>query len=123
LATKGRGPWTLVFQELHETKAEAYKRELEIKGWKSRVRIAKLIDNRSKGRTQSMAKSQSVQYISDLQGNQTAVIVPIGLWREITSEAETAYLLKNPKMRQRLLEAMGRSEGLSLDNVKEKLGI
>lgn len=45
-----------------------------------------------------------------------SVIVPIQLWREITSERETAYLLKSEKMQTRLLEAKERSGGFSLDN-------
>ena len=47
----------------------------------------------------------------------------IKLWREIESERETAYLLQSETMRQRLLEAKERTTGLSLDDVREKLGI
>jgi hypothetical protein len=64
-----------------------------------------------------------VQYVSDATGNAVAVIVPIELWREIESERETAYLLKSEPMRQRLLEAKQRTGGLSLDEVRKKLGI
>jgi len=64
-----------------------------------------------------------VQYISDANGNQVGVIVPIELWHEIESEKETAYLLKSAKMRDRLLDAKERNEGLTLENVREKLGI
>jgi len=35
--------WVIVYQELFNTKAEAYKREREIKNWKSRTMIEKLI--------------------------------------------------------------------------------
>ena len=38
---------------------------------------------------------QEIQYVSDESGNPVSVIVPIGLWREIESEKETAYLLKS----------------------------
>ena len=42
---------------------------------------------------------------------------------QIESERETAYLLKSDAMRTRLLEAKDRMEGLSLDDVRAKLGI
>ena len=64
-----------------------------------------------------------LQYVSDADGNAVAVIIPIALWREIESERETAYLLKSPAMRQRLLEAKDRATGLTLEDVREKLGI
>jgi PHD/YefM family antitoxin component YafN of YafNO toxin-antitoxin module len=64
-----------------------------------------------------------IQYVSDETGNTTSVIVPIELWREIESEKETAYLLKSEKMKRRLLEARERSEGISFEEVCEKIGI
>jgi PHD/YefM family antitoxin component YafN of YafNO toxin-antitoxin module len=64
-----------------------------------------------------------VQYISDASGKPVGVIVPIELWEEIESEKETAYLLKGIKMRERLLEAKERQDGISLEDVREKLGI
>jgi PHD/YefM family antitoxin component YafN of YafNO toxin-antitoxin module len=64
-----------------------------------------------------------VQYVSDADGNMLSVIVPIELWREIESEKETAYLLKSDAMKQRLLEAKERHEGISIEDVREKLGI
>ena len=64
-----------------------------------------------------------LQYVSNESGEPTAVIVPISLWRQIESERETAYLLKSPAMKQRLLEAKQRDSGLSLDDALEKLGI
>ncbi len=36
-------PWTLVYWEQFETRSEAYKREMEIKGHKSRAYIQRLI--------------------------------------------------------------------------------
>jgi hypothetical protein len=39
------------------------------------------------------------------------------------AETETAYLLKSSAMRRRLMEAMKRQEGLSLEDVCERLGI
>ena len=64
-----------------------------------------------------------IQYVSDDNGNAIAVIVPIDVWREIESERETAYLLKSPAMQQRLVEAKNRIGGVSLDDVRQKLGI
>jgi antitoxin YefM len=64
-----------------------------------------------------------IKYVSDETGQPVEVIIPIDLWREIESERETAYLLKRDAMRERLLEAKQRDGGLSLDQVREKLGI
>jgi antitoxin YefM len=65
----------------------------------------------------------NVQFVSDVNGKTTAVLVPIELWREIESEKETAYLLKSRKMKNRLLEAKKRREGIPFDEACEKLGI
>ena len=64
-----------------------------------------------------------IQIVFNEAGEPTAVIVPIELWREISSERETAYLLKSETMKQRLLAAVRRQNGLSLETVVEKLGI
>jgi antitoxin YefM len=64
-----------------------------------------------------------IQVVSNDAGEPTAVIIPIELWREISSERETAYLLKSETMRQRLLAAAQRVDGISLEAVVEKLGI
>ena len=64
-----------------------------------------------------------IQIVSNEAGEPTAVIVPIELWREIASERETAHLLKSETMKQRLLAAKQRQEGLSVEAVVEKLGI
>jgi len=64
-----------------------------------------------------------LQYISDENGDLKGVIVPVELWQEITSELETSYLLKSEGMKQRLLEAKNRTEGMPLEDVLEKLGI
>ncbi len=64
-----------------------------------------------------------IQYISDEKGNLTDVIVPVELWREIECEKETAYLLKSNAMRQRLLKAKKRQEGVPFDEACKKLGI
>ena len=70
-----------------------------------------------------MTSNTPVQYVSDESGNAVAVIVPIEVWREIESERETAYLLQTDAMRKRLLEAKNRLGGVSLDEVRQKLGI
>ncbi len=64
-----------------------------------------------------------IQIVSSESGEPTAVIVPIELWREIESERETAYLLKSEAMRDRLLQASRRQNGLSFEDVIEKLGV
>ena len=64
-----------------------------------------------------------IQIVSNEAGEATAVIIPIGLWREIASERETAHLLKSETMKRRLLAAMQRTDGLTLDDVVEKLGV
>jgi len=64
-----------------------------------------------------------IQYISDANGNQVGVIVPIEIWHEIESEKETAYLLKSEAMKERLLKAKERKEGIGFEEAREKLGI
>jgi len=68
-----------------------------------------------------MPIQSSIQYISDSDGNPVGVIVPIDLWHEIESERETAYLLKSPVMKARLLDAMHRQESISLEDALAKL--
>jgi antitoxin YefM len=68
-------------------------------------------------------RDTEIQIVSKEAGEPTAVIVPIELWREIASERDTAYLLKSETMKQRLLAAAQRRDGLSLDAVLEKLGM
>ena len=64
-----------------------------------------------------------IQIVSNEAGEPTAVIVPIELWHEIASERETAYLMKSETMKQRLLAAAQRRDGVSIDTVVEKLGL
>jgi len=47
-ATKAGVPWKLVYTEEFVTKSDAYRREVEIKAWKSRVLIEDLV-NRQHG--------------------------------------------------------------------------
>ena len=70
-----------------------------------------------------MPSEPDMQYVSDEAGNHIAVIVPIEIWQEIESERETAHLLKSDSMKKRLLEARQRTEGISLEDVRAKLGI
>ncbi len=65
----------------------------------------------------------NIRYVSDENGDPTAVIVPIKLWREIESAKEMAYLLKSKNMKKRLLEAKKRRKGIPLKETREKLGI
>ena len=64
-----------------------------------------------------------VQFISDENNIITAVLVPIELWHELQAEKETAYLLKSEAMKERLLTARKRNDGLSLEDVCAKLGV
>ncbi len=64
-----------------------------------------------------------IQYVSDENGEATAVIVPISLWHEIESERETAYLLHSETMKSRLLAAKNRQEGMPFEEALEKLGV
>jgi hypothetical protein len=72
--------------------------------------------------TQAIAQER-IQYISDQDGKTTGVIVPIELWRELTSARETAYLLSSATMKERLLNAKNRQDGMPFEVVCEKLGI
>ena len=83
--------------------------------------IGKLDDG--DGSKLELVMDTEIQFVSNENGEPTAVIVPISLWRQIESERETAYLLKSAKMKRRLLEAKDRQQGLSLEAAVEKLGI
>ena len=45
LATRARGRWELVYQDMCETLSDARRRELQVKNWKSARRIRQLIEN------------------------------------------------------------------------------
>ena len=70
-----------------------------------------------------MNDQATLQYIHDSDGKPVGVIVPIDLWREIEAERETSYLLKSEAMKSRLLAAKDRTEGISLEDARAKLGI
>jgi len=44
-STKHGTPWRIVFQEKHLSRADAMLREKQIKAWKSRIMIQKLIES------------------------------------------------------------------------------
>ena len=69
-----------------------------------------------------MADTQ-IQYVSDENGEATAVIVPISLRHEIEFERETAYLLKSETMKRRLLAAKDWQEGMPFEAALEKLRV
>jgi PHD/YefM family antitoxin component YafN of YafNO toxin-antitoxin module len=64
-----------------------------------------------------------LQYLADADGKLKAVVVPIDTWRDIESELETNYLLRSEAMRQRLLEALRREQGIPLDQALTRLGV
>jgi len=70
-----------------------------------------------------MPDPKAIQYITEADGEPVGVLVPIDLWREIESERETAYLLRSEAMKQRLLDAMEREGGTTLEEARAKLGI
>ena len=70
-----------------------------------------------------MSNIADVQFITDLEGNPTGVIIPIDLWREFEAVRETAYLLKSETMKTRLLEALHRQGGITIEEARETLGI
>jgi antitoxin YefM len=75
------------------------------------------------GRYTERVPDTDIQIVSNEAGEPTAVIIPIELWREIASERETAYPVKSETMKQRLLAAAQRQDGITLDAVLEKLGM
>jgi hypothetical protein len=58
-----------------------------------------------------------------IKGNVSETEPQSDLTKEIASERETDYLLRSRAMRQRLLEARERQDGILFDEVRQKLGI
>jgi len=56
-----------------------------------------------------------VQYITDADGREVGVILPIELWREISSELETAHLLSSEATKKHLLCPGERAPSLTLE--------
>ncbi len=63
------------------------------------------------------------QYVTDIKGNPTAIIIPIDDWKNMFLVNDTEYLSKSSVMTQRILEAKSRKSGYSLKDIHEKLGI
>ena len=40
------GPWNVVYSEMFDSRSEAMIREKQLKSWKSRVRVAQLVESR-----------------------------------------------------------------------------
>ncbi len=70
-----------------------------------------------------MKTETAAYHISDTDGKEVGVIVPIDLWHEIEAEHETASLLKSDTMKRRLLEAKRRQGGISLEATLERVGM
>ena len=64
-----------------------------------------------------------LQYISDANGKVSSVIIPIEFWERINCEDETEYLLKSENNRERLTEALNRSETVSKKDAYERFGV
>jgi len=64
-----------------------------------------------------------VQYITDNQGVIKNVVLPIDFWRKINCEDETEYLLSSTKNKERLFEALNRTDSLSKEEVYARIGI
>ncbi|WP_103666453.1 prevent-host-death protein [Pseudanabaena sp. BC1403] len=67
--------------------------------------------------------TNTLQYICDSEGQTVSVVVPVAFWKELMAERETTYLLSSPTMKERLLAARKRQDGISLESACEKLGI
>ena len=46
VSTRGRGPWSIVYQEEFESLSQARRRERQLKAWKSHRCIEELIESR-----------------------------------------------------------------------------
>jgi hypothetical protein len=67
--------------------------------------------------------SLPLQYITDTNGKNIAVVLPIEFWNSIFPQDDTAKILSSKKMKMRILESIKRNEGYSLEAVHAKLGI
>ena len=63
------------------------------------------------------------QHTSDADDREASVIAPSGSRRAISSERETAYLLKSENMKRRLLKARERSTGIPFEAARLRLGL
>ncbi|MBL8175166.1 MAG: hypothetical protein JNK48_10875 [Bryobacterales bacterium] len=69
-----------------------------------------------------MAETE-LQIVSNEAGEPTVSHRANRSLEEISSERETAYLLKSEPMRRRLQEALERQDGVALDETLAKLGL
>ncbi len=53
----------------------------------------------------------------------TKISAETRVWHELQSEKETAYLFKSEAMRERLLTARQRTEGIDLEETRKELDI
>jgi len=70
-----------------------------------------------------MSVQQIEEAIAQLPSNEFEQLLSWMRERELASERETAYLLDNPAMKARLLEARGSTESISLEEARARLGI
>ena len=68
-------------------------------------------------------ENPTLHYVSDENGDITAVLVPIAVWREVASELETQHLLRSSAMRERLLRARREGGGVPLSEVLRRFEI
>ncbi|MBE2186947.1 MAG: prevent-host-death protein [Rhodothermales bacterium] len=65
----------------------------------------------------------NVQIVTNEDGEQTAVLVPIDVWREVESWLETAHLLRSDAMRERLLAARASTMRIPMNEVAREFGV
>lgn len=78
-----------------------------------------------------MLSIPDISYISDSNGQKTAVVVPIQWWttlvelleRDRAAEEETTYLSKSAAMKHYILESRAQTETISFEEALEKLGV
>ena len=68
---------------------------------------------------------KTIRYLADDDGNAEAAVVPIELWREISSEIETRFLLGDPATREQLMSAVAGTSGeaVPLPEAMQRLGL
>lgn len=64
-----------------------------------------------------------MKYLTENNGKQIAVVLPIKFWNEIFPQDETEYFKSSKIMKKRFLEAMQRTDGIEFEVVREKLGM
>ncbi len=67
-----------------------------------------------------MSVQQIEEAIAQLPSNEFAQLLEWMRERELASERETAYLLDNPAMKARLLEARQSTESISLEEARAR---